>query len=304
MTQEASPVKESRPAWIPMRQNGLGQPHRMEVGAFSWTPSFILYGNRLEVNSKVANNLVTSLQLTKAIEIGSFNPPKDGSSTVIGSVSQNGEATVIGIKGRVKRPKNTATIFPDVEGKKISLLVNFSGIADYVESRLSGGAENPNFYPRFGKEVNKAVTKKLKLVPAMNWTLQALDNPGVLGAEAMVNFMSIMPGLIIHSSETVRLLLGKSEGVKEMLPLFLTSVVMYETVLLIFNALTVLNSRMLSSSNNSMGKDYAEYLIEGFSQRKLGRFFYPENLTKYLFLPTMKAIMSRETLIQGNNLTA
>lgn len=286
--------------WLLMRENGLAQTHRMEVGAFSWTPNFILLGNHLEVNTEAANDLIKELQITNALEIQPYHPPKEESVKIVGSVSAKGEAIISGIAGGVKRPKKTALITADPESRKINLLINFSDIADYVEGNLKGGKNNPEFNKIYGSEVNKAITKGLKMVPLANFALQGLENPSVFATEVMLTALSIMPTLLTCVGLFGRLLVHGPEDPSQIVPLLMATVSVSELGFMGFNFASMLAKMVSGNKSESVRDVYAEYLEKGLDEKKYGRFFYPENVMKYFIVPMLNVMTSDKTFVRGN----
>jgi hypothetical protein len=290
--------------WEPMR-NGNSHPCSEEVGAFSWKPNFVLYAKQLEVNMDSLLKLTENLHLTHQVVIGSLSLPKeDENQTRWSAIMSKNEMVLLGSQNKVKRPKNMASVVPNTESGKIELLVNFSGIAEYVESKLSQGTNDPNYFKIYGQEVNKAIKEKLPLVCLSNYLLEIIDDEGKMAYE----FQSVLAGLFMSVGVTVPiiidLLIQRIQGldsVKEIpagaLFIFLT----FELGYMIGNTLPMILKYFSSNSDNDKAfRDHMTHLSESYDDaRKIGKIFYPELMTASLTFPLLRLLSDRETLIRG-----
>ncbi|MBU0618862.1 hypothetical protein KKD62_01350 [Patescibacteria group bacterium] len=285
--------------WVPMRQRAMGQPRIMEAGPFVWQPQFILYAEHLEVNS-LAFALLPLLGLEKPIKIVSYNPPKDndGPVTMLGSISASGEAVITGALGRVKRPKNAGVFRVNQVSDGIELLVNFIGIADYVEAVLPDGRRHPQFFERYGAEIDRAIRGKMKQLPILNFLLHGVEQPGVFYSELMGFAINSLAAIVVAGIGSSMVIKENPHDPEAVIPLLLACGLLYEFGWTLHNAITVW-LELRNPTTDSIRKAYADYLIEKVAVGDLLGLLYPENLTNYLFLPLLGALAWNKTLIRG-----
>ncbi|MBI3385282.1 hypothetical protein HY030_03775 [Candidatus Gottesmanbacteria bacterium] len=185
--------------WVKFREPIPNNPNRQEYGLFSWRPNFIPNGSRLEIGVLAANQLLSQMNIGFPIEIKPFHPPNNDQTIVISSFSSRGEATASGVASKVKKPPGS-TFFYDSEGEKGELLINFGGLADYLETNMNEGASNPLFYKKLGKLVNRAVRDQVGKIIFCNYAAKGLKEPSVFGIElikmALCSFSFITTGIL------------------------------------------------------------------------------------------------------------
>ncbi|PJC33592.1 hypothetical protein CO048_02720, partial [Candidatus Roizmanbacteria bacterium CG_4_9_14_0_2_um_filter_35_15] len=163
--------------WVPFREADIISSQRAEFGQVSWNPVFIPYGKQIQIDVAGVNRWLKSLNIAFPIEIKPYRPRNEDFQVSSMEVSKNGEAAISfsGFKSKLPKPK-LALFIGDWETNTQAILINFSGIADYIKSQKTGISDK-DFNSQYGRMVDIALKSQAIKLIIFNYLTTMKENP-------------------------------------------------------------------------------------------------------------------------------
>jgi hypothetical protein len=172
------------PRWLRMRND---QNIRTQ-GQIHWRP--LAYDNRLWINPGAFEQYLGELRLRYPLDITSISSKKEKKEEADMLPGLDGTAAVPVIRSKKKKPERVASATLDLDEKKARIMLDSTLIAEQVQDALRSNIINDAFTAEFGKQIDREVKKKLRILVLQRFVALSSTRPGELPKEFMVDYMS------------------------------------------------------------------------------------------------------------------
>lgn len=287
--------------WVPFREADIVSSSRAEYGQVFWNPAFIPHGKNILIDVAGVNNWLKSLSIGFPLEIKPYHPKNEDIQVSGVEVNQRGEAALSSSRFKSKVPKPKLAMFlGDLETNSQTILVNFSGISDYIKKR-NPSISNNDFDREYGLMVDKALKSQTTKLIIFNYLNIMKDNP-YMAAE----FVTVLLGSLAAFGTELSSLASLSANGSLNVETATASTIISGSFFLLAHLISTTGTFLLEAGktddkkglDKSLRRLYYEYLckIDGdFPWKSI----FPIQFTRYFSGPLLKSLFKRP-LVKGN----